>query len=230
MKKIINLLFSLILMVIMAVIFATMLGVSPLITIGALLVLGSIPSPKGVLMVTFVDLVWADGTVNMGGLKVIGYYAPVSDILNFPELPTNPLTAADEVTLESVTGFTFITGKNFLKLYSTEETASVTSEPQGEVDGQSFVHKGKMFFPGSKVEAMAFMKAVNNGNMVFVFEEASGDARRVIGSVAFPAKCKPSHTTGEKTADRKGMTLEIQSYGITPVPFYTGAISLTPAV
>lgn len=176
------------------------------------------------------DLTWDEGTENMGGLKVIGYYAPIADIENFPELPANPTTPEEEVTLESTTGFTFKTGKNFLKLYSTEETASVSSEPQGEVDGQSFVHKGKTFFPGSKVEAMAFMKAVNNGNFVFVFEEASGGARRVIGSVAFPAKCKPSHTTGEKTADRKGMTLEIQSYGTTPVPFYTGAIPLTPAV
>ena len=175
------------------------------------------------------DLTWADGKVNMGGLKVIGYYALISDIANFPELPVNPASPEEEVTLESTTGFTFITGKNFLKIYSTQETASVISEPQGEVDGQSFVHKAKIFYPGSEAAAMAFMKAVNNANMVFVFEEASGGARRVVGSVAFPAKCKPSHTTGEKTADRKGMTIEIQSYGTTPAPFYTGAISLTPA-
>ncbi len=176
------------------------------------------------------DLTWADGKENMGGLKVIGYYALISDIANFPELPLNPATAVEEVTLESVTGFTFNTGKNFLKLYSTQETGAVISEPQGEVDGQSFVHKANIFYPGSEVEAMAFMKAVNNANMVFVFEEASGGARRVVGSAAFPAKCKPSHTTGAKTADRKGMSMDIQSYGTTPAPFYTGAISLTPAV
>lgn len=175
------------------------------------------------------NLEWADGKENMGGLKVIGYYAPISDILNFPELPTNPTTPEEEVTLESTTGFTFQTGKNFLKLYSTPETASVTSEPQGEVDGQSFVHKAKVFYPGSEIEAMAFMKGVNNANMVFLFEEASGGARRVIGSAAFPAKCKPTHTTGEKTADRKGMSLEIESFGTTPAPFYTGPIQLTPA-
>ena len=177
----------------------------------------------------FNDLLWQDGKENMGGLKVIGYYAPISDIDNFPELPAAPTTPEEEVTLESITGFTFKTGKNFLKIYSTEETSSVTSEPQGEVDGQSFVNKAKIFYPGSEIECMAFMKAVNNNNMVFIFEEASGGARRVIGSKAFPAKCKPSHTTGEKTADRKGMTMEIQSFGTTPAPFYTGDISLTPA-
>ena len=176
------------------------------------------------------DILWQQGTENMGGLKVIGYYAPIEDIANFPELPENPSTPEEEVTLESTTGFTFVTGKNFLKIYSTQETGEVISEPQGEVDGQSFVHKATIFFPGSKAEAMAFMKLVNNANMVFVFEEATGGARRVIGSVAFPAKCKPSHTTGKATADRKGMTLEIQSFGTTPAPFYTGPIPLTPAV
>jgi len=62
--------------------------------------------------------------------------------------------------------------------------------------------------------------------MVFIFEEASGGNRRVIGSRAFPARCKPSFTTGKATADRKGMTLEIWSYGYTPAPLYDGVIRL----
>ena len=171
------------------------------------------------------NLEWADGTPNMAGVKVTGYYAPIADVDNFPELPENPADVDEEVTLESVTGVTMQTTKNFLTLYSTQETSEVVDENQGEPDGQSFVHKATVFYPGNKANAMAFAKHVNNSNMVFIFEEATG-SRRVIGSRAFPAKCKPSFTTGKATADRKGITIEIMSYGYTPAPFYTGAIPL----
>ncbi len=229
MKKTLNLFYSFIVILLATVVFSTVLDVSPLIVAGSLIILGAIPTPKGVLMFNFANLEWSDGEENMGGLEVIGYYARIEDIDNFPELPSNPSTPEEEVTLESTTGFTFKTGKNFLKIYSTMETSEVVDESQGEFDGQSFVHKATIFYPGTKAEALAFAKHVNNSNMVFVFKEASGGNYRVIGSRAFPAKCKPSFTTGKATADRKGMTLEIQSYGYTPAPLYTGPISLTPA-
>jgi hypothetical protein len=150
------------------------------------------------------------------------------DVDNFPELPADPATTEEEVTLESVTGFTFLITKCFLSGYATRETSEVVDEPQGEDDCQSFIHKAEIFFPGTKVEALAFAANVNNANMVFIFLESDGQ-RRVIGSKAHPAKCKVSVTTGKKTGDRKGMTLEISSYGYTPAPLYTGTIPLTPA-
>lgn len=185
-------------------------------------------SYAGIFMMAFNfdDLEWADNTKNMGGLKTIGYYAPISEVDNFPELPANPSSAVEEVTLEGSPGFTFAVGKFFRKLYSTMETSEVKDEAQGELDGQSFKHSAEIFYPGTSASALAFAAAVNNSNMVFIFEEASGGNRRVIGSRAFPARCKPSFTTGKATADRKGMTLEIFSYGYTPAPLYDGVIRL----
>ncbi|MBC8486281.1 MAG: hypothetical protein H8D45_09615 [Bacteroidetes bacterium] len=226
MKKIISILTGLLMAIISGVLFASVLGVSPFFTVGTLIVLGSIPLRcTGILMFNFANLTWADGEENMGGLQVIGYYALIADIDNFPALPSNPATAAEEVTLEQSPGFIMLAGKYFYKIYSTLETSEVVDENQGEWDGQSFVHKGEIFYPGTKAEALAFAKHINNSNMVFIFLEADG-TRRVIGSEAFPAKCKPSFTTGKATADRKGMTLEIQSYGYTPAPFYEGVIRL----
>lgn len=186
-------------------------------------------SYAGIFMMAFnfVDMDWADNQKNMGGLKTIGYFAPISEIDNFPELPVNPATPAEEVTLEESPGFTFSVGKYFRKLYSTMETSELKDEPQGELDGQSFKHIAEMFYPGTKIEALAFAANVNNTNMVFIFEEASDGKRRVIGSRAFPARCKVSFTTGKATADRKGMTLEIFSYGYTPAPVYNGVIRLS---
>jgi hypothetical protein len=227
--KIVKILIGFLFAIIVGNLFASAIDVSPFITVPGLFALGFIPKPAGVLFFDFANLDWADGTENMGGLQVIGYFAPISYIDNFPKLPTNPSTAIEEVTLESVTGFTMQAGKYFRRIYSTMETSKVEDEPQGELDGQSFIQKATTFYPGTKVEAMAFARNVNNSNMVFIFIDTQGD-RRVIGSEEFPARCKPAVTTGEKTADRKGMTMEVFSYGYTPAPFYTGKIHLESGV
>lgn len=208
------------------IVLGAAMGINPLIMGGGLMILGAIPKGVGLAMFNFADLEWADNQKNMGGLKTIGYYAPIADIDNFPELPSNPSTPTEEVTLSHHPGFTFLSQKFFRKLYSTMETSEVKDEVQGEIDGQSFKHFAEIFYPGTSVDALAFAANVNNSNMVFVFEEASGDKRRVIGSRAFPARCKASFTTGKATADRKGMTLEIFSYGYTPAPLYDGVIRL----
>ncbi|MBN2747347.1 MAG: hypothetical protein JXR34_11535, partial [Bacteroidales bacterium] len=185
---------------------------------------------KGVAFFNWADLSHDDGEENMGGLQVNAFYAPVSHFVNIPTLYENPATAAEEVTLDSsVNGFTFDVGKMFLKLYLTLETGEIIDEPQGELDGQSFKHIANCFYPGSKAEALSFMKAVNNSNMIFVFSEANGQMR-TIGSEAFPARVKASATTGKAIADRKGISLEIFSYGYTPAPIYDGPIPLTPAI
>jgi hypothetical protein len=183
--------------------------------------------PKNVLMFNWAALTWSDGQKNMGGLQCIGYYAPVDDITTFPALPASPTTAAEEVTLAGT--WVFKTGKCFLEMYSTVETSEVVDEIQGEPDGQSFVHKATIFYPGTSSSALAFAAAVNNSKMVFIFLEASGSNRRVIGSKEFPAKVKCNITTGKATADRKGITMEITSYGYTPAPLFTGTIPITPA-
>lgn len=204
------------------------IGVNPLIMGGGLTALGAIPKGEGLILFNFADLTWSDGAKNMGGLKTIGYYALISDIETFPELPTNPSSAAEEVTLDG--SFVMKAGKYFHKLYTTMETSEIKDEVQGEIDGQSFKHSAEIFFPGTSTEALAFAANVNNSSMVFVFQEASGTNWRVIGSVAFPARCKASFTTGKATADRKGMTMEIFSYGYTPAPLYDGVITLSGEV
>lgn len=229
-NNILNLLTFILMAIVAGFLLSTVTGISPFMTVGSVLVLGALPQPQGALMFNWASLAWGDGSENMGGLKTIGYYTLLSDIDNFPALPENPTTTIEEITLESVTGFTMLTGKQFFEIYSTMETSEVVDEVQGEEDAKSFIQKATIFYPGTSVEALAFARNVNNANMVFIFEEASGTNRRVIGSKAFPAKCKASVTTGKATADRKGVTLEIYSYGYTPAPLYSGTIPLTPAV
>jgi hypothetical protein len=178
-------------------------------------------------MPDFSDLLWPDGSDNIGGTEVNHYYAPLSDIDVFPTIAAVPATLAAEVTIS--TDFEFLTGKKFHKIYSTLDTGKVDDKSVGEFDGRSFEHIFEFVFPGTRAEALAIIRKMNNTNMVFIASEANGQ-KRIIGSVAFPAKMSLSDvTTGAKTADRKQTTIRVESRGVTPAPIYTGAIPLTPA-
>ncbi len=178
-------------------------------------------------MPDFNDLLWPDGTDNIGGTEVTHYYAPLSDVLTFPTLPDAPATLADEVTISDP--FVFKTGKKFLKFYSTLDTGKIEDKSVGEFDGKSFEHKFELLFPGTRAEALALIRKMNNTNMVFVASEAGGQ-KRIIGSEGFPAKMSLSDvTTGSKTSDRKGTSIMVESRGVTPAPIYTGAIPLVAA-
>lgn len=222
--KTIKLLISILFTFLAGMILGAAIGVNPMLVGGVLITLAAIPKPAGLVLFNFADLEWADNKKNMGGIKTIAYYAPVSEIDNFPELPANPSSAAAEVTLDG--RFTFESQKFFRSLYITMETSEIKDENQGERDGQSFKHSAEFFFPGTDAEALAFAANVNNTGMVFIFEELSGGNRRVIGSRAIPARVQCSFTTGKATADRKGMTVTVESYGYTPAPLYDGAIQL----
>lgn len=222
--KAIKIITSILFTLLAGLILGAAIGVNPLFIAGVLITLAAIPKPAGLVLFNFADLEWSDNKKNMGGIKTTAYYAPVSEIDVFPELPANPATPEDEVTLDG--RFIFDSGKFFRKLYLTMETSEVKDENQGERDGQSFKHTAEFFFPGTEAEALAFAANVNNTGMVFIFEEISGGNRRVIGSAAIPARVMCSFTTGKATADRKGMTVTVEGYGYTPAPLYDGAIQL----
>ncbi len=223
MKKTFNIITGALFTLIVAMLISSATGIPALGVTVALVALAFIPKPTGVAMFNFADMLWADGEENMAGVKVTCYYALASEIEVWAALPASPSTAAEEVTLAG--NFRMTSAKYWRKLYVTMQTGEVIDEQQGEVDGQSFAQKATVFYPGTKAEALAFAKNANNSNMVFIFEEVTGN-RRVIGSEAIPARVKPSFTTGKAYADRKGMTLEIEAHGYTPAPLYDGVIEL----
>jgi hypothetical protein len=179
-------------------------------------------------MPNFDDLVWPDGSDNIGGTQVMHFYAPVVDFLNLPAITASPSTLAEMVTIS--TDITFKPARKFLKIYSTMDTGRVLDKLVGEFDGKSFEHAFEFFFPGTIAEALAIVTKFANSNMVFVAAEANGQ-KRIIGSRKFPAKLSVADVdTGAKTSERKGIKLKVESRGTTPAPIYTGVITLTPTI
>lgn len=174
-------------------------------------------------MTELVDLNWpSEGQDNAGGLRTIGFYAPIGDFVSIPKVPANPvdMSAVAKIT----TDFNFKTGKGWRKIYSTMDTSEVKSTQVGELDGKSFEHSAEFFHPGNKAEALGFCRLINNGSFIFLFIEPEGNVR-VVGSEAFPAKTESiEQTTGKATADRKGTTIMVKGRGLGPAPIYTGVI------
>lgn len=178
----------------------------------------SLGGPSLAMAYVFADVDWADGQDNMGGLQTYAYYALYDDITTFPTLPADSNTLSGSYVMDA--------SKQFQKIYNTLEAGFVTDETQGERDGVSFKHVMQIFVPGAKADALAFCRFITNSKCVFIGFDAEGQ-RRVIGSEDFPAEAKPAVTTGQATADRKGTTIEISSFGVGPAPVYNGPIPLS---
>ncbi len=179
-------------------------------------------------MPDFDDLLWPNGTDNIGGTQVNHYYAPLINI-NFLPVPQEPAVTLDDIVTIS-SNVEFYTGRKFLKIYSTMDTGRVQDKLVGDLDGKSFEHSFEWFFPGTLAKALALITKFSNSNMIFIASEANSQ-KRMIGSRKFPAKLTLADVdTGAKTSDRKGIKLKVESRGTTPAPIYTGVIPLTPAI
>lgn len=163
---------------------------------------------------------------NMGGTKQKIYYAPVRDFLAIQKPIAVPVTLED--TVKIVTAHTFKTGFCFKEVYCTLDKGSVDLEPQGERDGKSFKQKAKIFYPGSKVEAIAFASNIKNDNLIVIIPLADGTMIQV-GSEDFPAQMSPKFTSATNSGGIKGWEFEIEA--MESVNFvYTSTITLVPAV
>lgn len=169
----------------------------------------------------FSDLVWAQGSDNMGGLRGKIFYCPIEDILTWPTIATDKI---------SYTGnFICKTGKNFVTIYHTLGTGKIDETTVGERDGKSIENLIEFFFPGGKKEVAAFKRKAQNTPAVVIGKDSDGNYR-VIGTEDLPAYLESaSGTTGAASADRRGSTFQWKAESVAPPMFYEGTIPLTPA-
>ena len=182
----------------------------------------------------FQDILWTQGSDNMGGLVGDLYYAPTEDI----DFTTPPTLDADGVTVSG--DITMKTGKFFNRIYHTRGTGKIDSTVVGERDGRSFENICEFKFPGETPEVVAFERQVLNTPLVVIGKDAQGRQRllgiNVIKDTAgtsdvltldFPAYLESLNaTTGAAGSDAKGHTFQFKTEALSTPLFYTGAIPL----
>lgn len=173
------------------------------------------------------DILWEDGSDNMGGLRTEAFYCFHSEVQNHAA-PNAPGTATALSQLVTCTDHTFKQGKGWKKIYTTEDTGMVESTLQGEKDGKSFINKIKLHFPGAGLDIMGLIRYGINAGWYAIGVDAEG-RRRLVGSQYWPAKLDTSTiTTTETAAGLKGVTFELVASCPYPAPVLTGPLQLQP--
>lgn len=166
------------------------------------------------LPVGFGPLKWTCGSENMGGYKNRLLFIPACSVTAAPQLPSSITEAADLVTASGA--FTFIeSGDKPIFIYATDKTVKLDAENQGETDGQSFRQFGEFFHPGSKAEAAAFARKVNNTAGYLIIEDPDG-TQYLVGSPGLPCTIKPSFAGGAARTDRKGFMFTFEADSFAP--------------
>ncbi len=175
----------------------------------------------------FASLTWTDGQINPSGIKTTLYYCPKAYITSFPKVKTSPASASENVALDG--SFTMASLKTFLTLYSTQGKGKVSWETLGEKDCKMFKNKGVFKFPDISDEGKSIAKEFVNANCVFVVALPHESEHRyvVLGDADYDTTVTITGDSGDEPGSAKGLTIEIESPGTTPLPNYKGTLVLS---
>ena len=172
--------------------------------------------------IALTDIDWPDGSENIGGTGQKLWFAPRGDFAKggIPAVPQNPATLEEAAQVDGA-NFQFKTGKGWNTLYVTRDTGGITGEPQGEMDGKSFLNKYAFVTPGNQAKALGFSRYINNTPLIMIVQEADGTLR-MMGSDVFGVSFDSiTPTTGATTAERKQVAFECSFPSVAPAPIVT---------
>ena len=172
------------------------------------------------------DINFPIGSVNPSGISDEVYFVPKQYIKGWPTINDDFETAEDIAEYANLDGdFTLESGKTWNRLYSTQGKGSISWEYQGETDCKVVVNKATLSYPKLNDQGRALAKYASNGDFVFIVKHDGQFF--LIGSQDYRATVTPNGTSGDAPGSAKGITLEIECPGTTPLPVYTGTLLLS---
>lgn len=176
------------------------------------------------------DINFEIGSVNPCGISDELYYIPKNQIINWPTIANSMEEATDLDSYVQYGGstandFTIESGAKWLRLYNTQGKGKITWEYAGETDCKVVTNKASLSYPKITNEIRAFAKYASNGDFVFVVKH---DGKYyVVGSPDYRATVTPNGDSGDAAGSAKGVSIEIECADVTPLPTYTGELTLT---
>ena len=172
------------------------------------------------------DINFPIGSVNPSGIASEIYFVPKQYITSYPTIEDDFENAEDEAEYANLLGsFALAPNKTWNRLYSTQGKGKISWEYQGETDCKVVVNKASLSYPKLNNQGRALAKYAANGDFVFVVKH---DGQYfVIGDKDYRATVTPNGDSGDAAGSAKGITLEIECPGTTPLPVYTGTLALS---
>ena len=170
------------------------------------------------------SLPWEDGQANPTGIKSTIYFIPKAWLSTIPTVDPAATTPEGNVNLNG--DFACITGKKWMRLYTTQGKGKVWWEPLGEKDHKLFLNKGMFVYPDISAKARSLAKETINSNIICVVPMPHSSEKRfvTIGDNDYDVTVSIKGDSGAKPGEEKGITFEIESPCETPLPGYTGIL------
>ena len=175
-----------------------------------------------------VDIAKAEGKNNYGGLLVDSYWALASDIETFPPFGAEGTDIDGAPLTIDLTALTFKTGKNFIKVESSDEKTGLSIKKVGGRDNNAKESIFSMAQPGNHPVFAHFLEYVGTRDLVIVCKD--GDNTRLIGLPGYPAKIDTDEYDSGKSRDTDAETMVSVKMVGKPAVFCTGEPNTTPAV
>jgi hypothetical protein len=183
-------------------------------------------APTIVLAMALADIGFPIGSVNPCGISDEVYFVPKQYIKTWPTIQDDFEAAEDYDEYAQLEGsFELVSGKTWLRLYSTQGKGSISWEYQGETDCKVVVNHATLSYPKLNNEGRALAKYASNGDFVFIVKHDGHFF--LIGSRDYRATVTPNGTSGDAPGSAKGITLDIECPDTTPLPTYVGTITLS---
>ncbi|MFC6999583.1 hypothetical protein [Rufibacter roseus] len=170
------------------------------------------------------DLNGPSGEDNDGGLRQLGFVAPMSYFapagLKGPK--SRSAVATDEVTIDGAHAFEAT--KGFHPVYMTPDSEELKLEAVGERDGRGQKGTLEFFYPGSEKEGAVFARRVKNLSCIMLVETVEGN-RLQLGGPGRGVEITGSYSSGKQSGGRRGWTFKCE-YFTTGLHFYEGEVKL----
>lgn len=174
------------------------------------------------------DITWSTGKQNMGGLRDSIYVVPATDV----DLSVAPTLAPDGKTITS--NIALVANAKFYRLYFTKGTGKMDFGVVGERDGKSFENMAEFNVPGTDAANLSVLDEMLNGAFVAIVKDSgqqyimglSQDDNGVIHADLPVYTEAMAGTTGQASADKKGMTVTLKSESPHTPFVYSGTIDL----
>ena len=172
------------------------------------------------------DIDFKLGSVNPCGISDEVYFIPKSHITKWPTIADDFDTAQDDAEYAEFDGsFTLKQGFTWIRLYNTQGKGKISWEYQGETDCKVVVNHATFSYPKLNTEGRAFAKFASNGDFVFCVRHDGH--YYIIGDRDYRATLTPNGDSGDAPGSAKGITVEIECPGTTPLPTYVGSLVLS---
>lgn len=177
-------------------------------------------------MISYKSLPGLEGKTNKPGLYQNIYAAPLRAFDTIARPVDVNASDGDMVTIAD--DHTFVAGEGFLKLYSTKDTAQLTAELIGELDGFNMNPKLEFFRPGLDGDAVAFSNRAPYDEWIILVKGLEGEVYQ-IGEEDMGANVRQANgSTGTLSSGRKGTTYMADSFNTFFL--YKGGITEKPVV